>query len=121
MKKAFLASVFILCSSFAISPASATQRVWITEFSSLAFAAGGGMQAARLPAVARQLVDVTGGVQTSAAFNQSTNFIRVICEVQCAVRGDGVAATSNDLLMAPFGAEYFGVTPGGVISVIAAP
>jgi hypothetical protein len=103
------------------SSAMAAQRVWITEFSSLAFASGGGMQAARLPAVTRQNLDTTGGVQTSATFNQSTNFIRVICEVQCAVRGDGVAATANDLLIPAFGAEYFGITPGSTISVIAAP
>src|SRR6516225_2001697 len=103
MRKAFLVSVFILWPSIA----DAAQRVWITEFATLALAGGGGMQAARLPAVTRQLVDVTSGVQTSAAFNQSTNFIRVICEVQCAVRGDGVAATGNDLLMPAYGAEYF--------------
>ena len=98
------------------------QRVWITEFASLASAEGAGtLQVARLPAVTRQLLDVTSGVQTSAAFNLSTNFIRVICEVQCAVRGDGVAATANDLLIPAFGAEYFGITPGSTISVIAAP
>jgi hypothetical protein len=119
MRRTFLAAVVIgLWSSSAL----AAQRVWITEFSSLASASGSGtVQIGRLPAVARQQLDVTAGAQTSNAFNQSTNFIRVICEVQCAIRGDGVTATSNDLLMVPFGAEYFGITPGSTISVIAAP
>jgi hypothetical protein len=103
------------------SAAAATQRVWITEFASVGSAGGGSVQMARLPAVAKQQLDTTGGVQTSAAFNQSTKFIRVICEVQCAVRADGTSATATDLLIPLYSAEYFGVVAGGTISVIAAP
>ena len=106
---------------FASSAAAATQRVWITEFASVGAAGGGSIQIAKLPAVAKQQLDTTGGVQTSAAFNQSTKFIRVICEVQCAVRADGTAATATDLLIPLYTAEYFGVVPGGTLSVIAAP
>jgi hypothetical protein len=103
------------------SAAAATQRVWITEFASVGSAGGGGLQIAKLPAVARQQLDTTGGVQTSSAFNGSTGFIRVICEVQCAVRGDGTAAAATDLLIPAYAAEYFGVVAGGTLSVIAAP
>jgi hypothetical protein len=38
------------------------------------------------------------GVQTSAAFNASTKFIRVICEVQCAIAGTGTATATDTLL-----------------------
>ena len=117
MKKAFLISVFILWPSLA----DAAQRVWITEFSGLGGVSGGGQaQIANMPAVARQQVDVTSGVVSSAAFNASTRYIRVVCEVQCAVRGDGTAATTDTLLPA-FSPEYFGVQPGASLSVIAAP
>jgi hypothetical protein len=103
------------------SSASAAQRVWITEFAGLGNVSGGGQaQIANMPAVARQQVDVTGGVQSSAAFNASTRYIRVVCEVQCAVRGDGTAAATDTLLPAYF-PEYFGVVAGSTISVIAAP
>ena len=110
--------VMMMCAS---SAAAATQRVWITEFAGIGAAGGGAIQIAKLPAVAKQQVDTTGGVQTSAAFNASTRFIRVICEVQCAVRGDGTAAAATDLLIPAYTAEYFGVVAGGTLSVIAAP
>ena len=118
MKRIFLIGVVVL---FPFSSAAATQRVWITEFASVGSAGGGSIQIAKFPAVAKQQVDTTAGVQTSAAFNASTKFIRVICEVQCAVRADGTAATATDLLIPAFTAEYFGVLPGTTISVIAAP
>src|SRR5215831_9038674 len=103
-----------------VSSAAATQRVWITELSAVASASGGNLQMAKLPAVAKQQVDTTGGVQSSAAFNRSTNFIRVVCEVQCAITATGTA-TVTDLLLPAYTPEYFGVQPGGTISVIAAP
>ena len=119
MKKTFLVMTAIILSI--PSAAAATQRVWITEFASVGSAGGGALQIAKMPAVAKQQVDTTGGVQTSAAFNASTKFIRVICEVQCAVRADGTAATITDLLIPAYTAEYFGVLPGSTLSVIAAP
>ena len=118
MKRFFLIGTVVL---FPFSSAFAAQRVWITEFATLGGVSGGGQaQIANMPAVARQQVDVTGGVQSSAAFNASTRYIRVVCEVQCAVRGDGTAAVTDTLLPAYF-PEYFGVQAGSVISVIAAP
>jgi hypothetical protein len=99
-----------------------TQRVWITEFGILAQtgAAQGQAQIAPLPALIRQNLDTTGGVQTSAAFSKATFYIRVVCEVQCAIAGTG-AATANDLLLPAYTPEYFGVQPGSTISIIAAP
>jgi hypothetical protein len=100
-----------------------TQRVWISELGGITNTGvpEGQAQIAMLPVLARQNLDVTGGVQSSAPFGKSTNYIRIICEVQCAIRGDGVTATASDLLLPSYTAEYFGVTPGLTLSVIAAP
>lgn len=102
--------------------AMAASRVWITEFA----AAGSTLnsvplQIATLPPLSDQTpLDISGGVQSSAAFNAQTRYIRVICEVQCAVKGSSGATTSN-MLMPSLLPEYFGVQPGAIISVIAAP
>jgi hypothetical protein len=107
-----------------ITSANAASRVWVAEFTVLTATQSGGAsgQMAALPAkVLQSTLDITSSAQTSAAFNAETRFIRVICEVQCAVRGDGVTATTSSILMPAFSPEYFGVQPGATISVIAAP
>jgi len=103
--------------------ASATQRVWIHELAAMPTASTGvSMQMGRLPVVAKQQVDITAGVQTSAAFNAATRFIRVVCEVQCAVALNATA-TVTDVLLPALTPEYFGVPAGAgaTLSVIAAP
>ena len=119
MKRLLLGTTLLLCSIPSV--AAATQRVWIIEFGSLPAASGALMQIATLPWVAKQNLDTTAGVQTSAAFNFSTRYIRIICEVQCAIRADGKAAAATDLPLPAYTAEYFGVQPGKTLSVIAAP
>jgi hypothetical protein len=78
---------------------------------------------AALPALVLQsTLDLSGGTaQTSAAFGENTRYIRIICEIQCAVRGDGSAATSSAILLPALSPEYFGVQPGATVSVITAP
>lgn len=107
---------------FSASEAFAASRVWISEFASLGTSLNNATpQIATLPSLVNQsTLDISGGVQNSAAFNAQTKYIRVVCEVQCAVKG-GSGATTSDMLMPAFGAEYFGVQPAGTISVIAAP
>jgi hypothetical protein len=118
MKKMLL--IFLL--TLLATPASATQRVWISEFGQLAQSGqvGDKPQIAPLPVLRKQNLDTTGGVQSSAGFSGSTFFVRIVCEVQCAITGSGTAAVT-DLLMPPYTPEYFGVQPGSTISVIAAP
>lgn len=122
MLRIIAAALFALLS---VTSAEAASRVWISEYGVLAATNSGGSagQMAALPAVAMQsTIDISSGTaQTSAAFNSQTRYIRIICEVQCAVRGDGVAATSSSILLPALGAEYFGVQPGATISVIVAP
>ena len=103
--------------------ANAASRVWISEFAVVGQSGVGGTntQMAPLPTITNQsTLDISGGVQSSAAFNVQTRYIRIVCEVQCAVKVGGTATTS-DTLMGALSPEYFGVQPGATISVIAAP
>ena len=107
--------------SLCASSASAATRVWISEFAGIPTVTGGGQgQMAVLPAVTNQQLDISGGVQSSAAFNGSTRYIRVVCELQCAVKAGGTASVTDTVLPA-YSPEYFGVSSGGTISVILAP
>ena len=116
--------VIYMCTIAALmctSSASAATRVWISEFSSIPSVTGGGQgQMAALPAVTNQQLDISSGVQSSAAFNGSTRYIRVVCELQCAVKAGGTASATDTVLPA-YSPEYFGVSSGGTISVILAP
>jgi hypothetical protein len=103
--------------------ANAASRVWISEFAVLTATASGGVpgQMAALPSLVDQsTLDISGGVQSSAAFNGQTKYIRITCEVQCAVKVGGTATTSS-LPIGAMSPEYFGVQPGATISVIANP
>lgn len=116
------------CLLLSTSSSFAASRVWISEFVGLGPAGYAGYtwavpaQIAALPAnVLQSTLDISSGTaKTSAAFNSATRYIRIICEVQCAVNGGGTATTSSTLLPG-LSAEYFGVQPGATISVIAAP
>jgi hypothetical protein len=122
MLRYLVAAAFALLS---ITSANAASRVWISEYGVLTATNSGGSagQMAALPALALQsTLDLTDGTaKTSAAFGGQTRYIRIVCEVQCAVRGDGSAATTSAILLPALGPEYFGVQPGATISVIAAP
>jgi hypothetical protein len=122
MLRYLVAAAFALLS---ITSANAASRVWISEYGVLTATNSGGSagQMAALPALALQsTLDLTDGTaKTSAAFGGQTRYIRIVCEVQCAVRGDGTAATTSAILLPALGPEYFGVQPGSTISVIAAP
>ena len=120
MLRYLVAAAFALLAS---TSAEAASRVWISEFGVLTTTATAGSpgQMAAIPAITIQsTLDISGGVQSSAAFNAQTKYIRIICEVQCAISGSGTATTSSTLLPA-LSPEYFGVQPGATVSVIAAP
>lgn len=121
LRKLLAAALFLLSAT----TAQAASRVWISEYGILANTAtsGGPAQMAALPALVLQsTLDLSGGTaQTSAAFGSQTRYIRIVCEIQCAVRGDGTAATSSAILLPALSPEYFGVQPGATVSVITAP
>ena len=95
------------------------QRVWISEFATVRQQAAAPF--AQLPVVASQVIDVgSGSAVTSQPFQKTTRYIRVTCEVRCAIRIPA-PATSSDLLMPAMSPEYFGVAPGQTLSAISAP
>lgn len=98
-------------------------NAYISEFAALGRTSSGTAtaQIATLPSNADQKLDYSGGVQTSAAFNAKTFFIRVLCDSPCSVRGDGTAATTSNMRLPTDGVEYFAVQPGATISVISSP
>jgi hypothetical protein len=119
MKRALCAAILLaLLPSYAF----AAQRVWISEFAALgASSTNVPAQIATLPTLVDQTVlDVTSGIQTSAAFNAQTKYIRVCVEAQTAAKVGGAATTASMPMLAGQ-CEYFGVQGGATLSVIANP
>ena len=90
-------------------------RVWIAEF------AAGRIEAAepfaQLPAIARQVFDISAGPMVSQPFLADTRYIRIITEVEVAISTEGV--TVAGIILPRMHVEYFGVTPGMVVTVTA--
>lgn len=101
-------------------------KLYIREYVTFGFnspLAGGTPPIATEPGTDQSPVDFSGGVISSAAFAATTHLVRIVCDVQCSVlfgASPQTAATSNAPLAA-FVPEYFGVTPGQIVSVIAHP
>lgn len=93
-------------------------RVWISEFATAKQQALAPF--ASLPVVVNQTLDVSAGAAASTPFQKTTRYIRVTCELQCAIKIRALA-TPTDLIMPPLRPEYFGVSPGDTLSAILAP
>lgn len=92
----------------------------VTEFR---FVGGNGYdqtQIARQPYLANQKIDFTNGEAKSATFNGLTALVRIVSDADCFLKfGIDPNATENDMLMFAGSVEYFGVSVGDKISVIA--
>jgi hypothetical protein len=117
----FLAACFVLASTDSFA-----SKCSVKEYAAVAAVTrqgGVALQAASEPPIVDQsAVDFTSGHAESAAFNVETRFIRVWCDAQAAFQ-IGTAPTATTA-MSPLSAllpEYFGVTPGHKISVVARP
>jgi len=107
-----------------VTEASAASKLYISEFAALGTASGAIAQVAQEPEVTNQLVDFSGGVASSAAFNTKTSYVRVVCDTQCAVLfGTAPTALTSSKLLPALLPEYFAVPKGASykISVIASP
>jgi hypothetical protein len=72
------------------------------------------------PAIADQAVDITGTSTQSAAFNASTRLVRLCADASCSIKfGVSPTATLTSKFLAAGAAEYFIVTPGQKVAVIA--
>lgn len=78
-------------------------------------------QAAKAPAITSQAVTITASSVQSAAFSATTGLIRIHCDVACHVQigTTNPTATTSSLPLGAGQTEYFVVTPGDEIAVIA--
>ena len=75
---------------------------------------------ARLPSNVDQTVAIGGSTTASSAFASNTNFIRVHTDSICSIAvGITPTATTSNLRLAAGQTEYFAVSPGLKIAVIA--
>jgi hypothetical protein len=97
-----------------------TKRAWITEFSTNRVEAAAPI--ATLPSLRKQpALDLSDGLpKYFLKTTSSTRYVRVMCEIQCAISSTG-AASVNDIVLPLLHAEYFLVNGVQTISVIAAP
>lgn len=87
----------------------------ITEYSSKSSVLG----AAKLNAAIAYQKKTIGTVVTSDAFNARTKYIRVVADAACYIKSGANATTSHTYIPANV-PEYFEVSPGDTLSVIAA-
>jgi hypothetical protein len=94
--------------------------LYVTEFSKAGTNPNGTTQIAVMPPLAEQIVVVGAGSLSSAAFNAATTLIRVATDASCSIAiGTSPAATTSKLRLAANTVEYFGVSAGDKIAVIA--
>jgi hypothetical protein len=93
----------------------------ILEFSAIQDVGGQSVQVALTPALAEQHLNDFTTTVASAAFNNLTNFIRIVCDSKTffEISTDPSAATTNSYLSADT-PEYFGVTQGTALKIAVA-
>ena len=96
--------------------------MFIGEFNNIVQTAMGRMQIVKAPPIAEQTVAIGAGSVQSAAFNAATVAIRVHVDVAASIAiGLNPTASLTTARLAAGQTEYFGVTPGDKIAVIANP
>jgi hypothetical protein len=97
-----------------------TKRAWITEFTTTRVEAAANI--ATLPALKKQpAVDLSDGTpKFFLPLEAATRYVRIMCEVQCAISSTG-KATIDDIVLPLLHPEYFMVSGTQTISVILAP
>lgn len=94
--------------------------LYITEYAGLAVMDGTQVQCGQEPALQTQKLAI-GAEVDSTAFHAQTRFVRLHTDAICSVKfssGAAVNATTNDTRLAANQTEFFGVQPGGNLSVI---
>lgn len=92
----------------------------VTEYQELAAAGRGHVVMSGLePSLLNQQVSIGGASAQSAAFSDTTRFVRVHADVSCRVSvGANPTASSASMRIGAGGTEYLGVRPGLKIAVI---
>lgn len=88
-------------------------KLYVTEYSDIGQTVRGAAQLAKEPVVAEQVVDYSGGVASSSAFNASTTYVRIHTDSICSISfGTAPTATTSMRRMPADSTEYFAVPPG---------
>lgn len=93
----------------------------ITEYDSLAYDSAGKLVMTGMePCHLNQQVDITAGSLQSAAFGDTTRFVRIHADVPCRLAiGTNPTASAASMRVGAGGTEYLGVRPGLKLAVIA--
>lgn len=93
----------------------------ITEYSELATTGTGHrVPSGQEPSLTNQQVSIGGASAQSAAFRDTTRFVRLHADVACRIAiGTNPTASSTSMRIGAGGTEYLGVTPGLKLAVIA--
>lgn len=115
------AACLVLCMA---APGFAASRLFVSEYAAVAFQKGYLEQVAQETSL-DSIVDFSGGVASSSAFNSKTIYVRLVCDTQCAVKFgvSPTAATATNKILPALVPEYFAVPEGASfkVSVIASP
>jgi hypothetical protein len=92
----------------------------ITEYQELAATGRGHLvMSGQEPALLNQQVVVGGTSSQSAAFSDTTRFVRIHADVSCRVAiGTNPTASASSMRIVAGGTEYLGVRPGLKLAVI---
>lgn len=93
----------------------------VTEYSSLSTdTVGNQVMTGQEPCLLNQQVAIGGSSAQSAAFGDTTKFVRVHADAACRVSlGSNPTASATSMRIGAGGTEYLGVRPGLKIAVIA--
>lgn len=98
-------------------------KLYVTEYAEVTILSSPGnqpLQIAKEPPIAEQVVDYSGGVTASSAFNAATRFVRLTTDAICSIAfGAAPTATTSTQRMAADTVEYKGVLPAQKVSAIA--
>lgn len=95
-------------------------KLYVTEYSDLGQTVRGAAQVAKEPVIAEQVVDYSGGVAASSAFNAATTYVRVHTDSVCSIAfGTAPTATTSNRRLPADTTEYFAVPVGSSYKVSA--
>lgn len=94
--------------------------LYISEFQNMAGVGSRWLNVAPMPPLAEQTLAIGGASAPSNAFGATTNVIRVTTDSVCSIAiGAAPAATVATMRLAANAVEYFAVSPGQKLAVIA--
>lgn len=118
MRKLLAACLLAVAALVWSATAQAADLLYISEYTAAANQRGLIVQVAQESSHDQVTADFTSGAQQSAAFQNTTNLVRLWCSVQCSVAfGTNPTATNANKPLAAGMPEYFAVPAGAGFKV----